>query len=117
MANHRLYPFWGNLTQGLRTGEPQNEIRTGEPGFFEALYSDPARLREFLKAMTGLSRGANLEIAKRFPWRDYKTAADIGTAQGDLIVQIARANPRIQGIGFDLPMIQPIFEDHVAATA
>ena len=28
MANHRLYPFWGNLTTALRTGEPQNEART-----------------------------------------------------------------------------------------
>ena len=29
MANHRLYPFWGNLTTALRTGEPQNEARDG----------------------------------------------------------------------------------------
>ena len=25
MANARLYPFWGRLTEALRTGEPQNE--------------------------------------------------------------------------------------------
>src|ERR1700755_2450003 len=29
MANHRLYPFWGNLTVALRTGEPQNESSQG----------------------------------------------------------------------------------------
>lgn len=29
MANSRLHPLWGNLTEGLRTGEPQNEIRDG----------------------------------------------------------------------------------------
>src|SRR5271154_1668401 len=28
MANARLYGFWGNLTQGLRTGLPQNEALT-----------------------------------------------------------------------------------------
>src|SRR5439155_2611297 len=27
MANARLYPFWGNLTEALRTGEPQNEVK------------------------------------------------------------------------------------------
>lgn len=27
MANARLYPFWGALTEGLRTGRPQNEIK------------------------------------------------------------------------------------------
>ena len=29
MANARLYPFWGSLTEGLRTGEPQNEAKAG----------------------------------------------------------------------------------------
>ena len=58
MANDRLYPFWGHLTEALRTGAPQNEIRTGGLGMFEALYADPARLKDFLQAMTGLSHGA-----------------------------------------------------------
>src|SRR5665213_3580582 len=55
MANVRLYPFWGRLTEGLRTGLPQNEAGTGGDDLFTALYADPARLRGFLKAMTGLS--------------------------------------------------------------
>jgi hypothetical protein len=29
MANARLYPFWGSLTEALRTGEPQNEAKQG----------------------------------------------------------------------------------------
>ncbi len=114
MANHRLYPFWGSLTTALRTGEPQNETSRGETGLFTALYADPERLRSFLKAMTGLSRGANMAIARQFPWKDYKTAVDVGTAQGDLITQVALANPHIAGIGFDLPEVAPIFEDYAA---
>ncbi|MDP9416407.1 MAG: methyltransferase, partial [Actinomycetota bacterium] len=39
MANARLYPFWGALTEGLRTGQPQNEAKTGGD-FFEVLYRD-----------------------------------------------------------------------------
>jgi hypothetical protein len=39
---------------------------------------------------------------------------DAGTAQGDLVVQIAHAQPHIQGIGFDLPGVGPIFEEYVA---
>ena len=27
MANARLYGFWGDLTEALRTGEPQNEVK------------------------------------------------------------------------------------------
>ncbi len=114
MANHRLYPFWGHLTEALRTGQPQNEVRSGGAGLFEALYADPARLKEFLRAMTGISHGANVTIARTFPWKDYRTFVDVGTAQGDLAAQIARANPHLRGQGFDLPEVAPIFEDYVA---
>jgi hypothetical protein len=115
MANHRLYPFWGHLTEALRTGAPQNEVRTGGVGLFETLYADPARLKEFLAAMTGISHGANMTIARRFPWATYKTFVDVGTAQGDLATQIALANPHLRGKGFDLPEVAPIFEEYVAA--
>jgi hypothetical protein len=114
MANHRLYPFWGRLTEALRTGQPQNEVRDGGPGLFETLYADPARLKEFLAAMTGISHGANLLIARNFPWSDYKTYVDVGTAQGDLAAQVAIANPHLTGMGFDLPEVAPIFEEYMA---
>jgi hypothetical protein len=113
MANHRLYPFWGHLTAALRTGLPQNEAKDGAPDPFAALYADPARLKEFLRAMTGVSHGANIAIARKFPWGRYRTAVDIGTAQGDLITQVALANPHLSGIGFDLPAVAPIFEEYV----
>ncbi len=114
MANHRLYPFWGHLTEALRTGAPQNEVKGGGPGLFETLYADPARLKEFLAAMTGISHGANLKIARTFPWKDYRTFADVGTAQGDLAAQISLANPHLHGFGFDLPEVAPVFEEYVA---
>lgn len=49
MANARLYRFWGWLTEALRTGKPQNEVKTGED-FFGTLYADPKRLEGFLRA-------------------------------------------------------------------
>lgn len=113
MANHRLYGHWGNLTTALRTGRQQNEGKDGGVDLFAALYADPARLKEFLKAMTGVSHGANLAIAHKFPWKKYRTAVDVGTAQGDLITQVALAHPEIQGFGFDLPEVGPIFDDYV----
>ena len=115
MCNARLYPFWGRLTEALRTGQPQNEVRDGMAPLFETLYADPARLEQFLSAMTGLSRTANEAIAQKFPWTQYQTFADVGTAQGDLAVQVAAANEHLTGIGFDLPVVQPIFDAHVAA--
>ena len=115
MANSRLYPFWSDLTTALRTGLPQNETRDGSPNPFIALYADPARLKQFLKAMSGVSHGANLAIARKFPWSKYRTVVDVGTAQGDLVTQVALANPHIEGTGFDLPEVGPIFEEYVEA--
>jgi hypothetical protein len=52
-ANERLYSFWGSLTEGLRTGLPQNEMKSGGQGLFESVYGDPQRLRLFLGAPLG----------------------------------------------------------------
>src|SRR6516225_10484168 len=114
MANQRLYGHWSHLTEALRTGKQQSEAKDGAAGTspFEALYADPARLKVFLAAMTGISRGANLAIAQKIPWSQYRTFADVGTAQGDLAVQIALANPHLGGIGFDLPEVAPVFEEY-----
>ena len=114
MANARLYPFWNHLTDALKTGLPQNEVRTGGAAMFETLYADPARLKQFLEAMTGISRGANMAIARQVPWASYRTYVDVGTAQGDLAAQIALANPHLTGQGFDLPQVGPIFTEYVA---
>lgn len=115
MANARLFGFWNNLTTALRTGELQTEAKGGGENPFVALYADPGRLAQFLKAMTAISNFANRLIASQFPWKNYKSAADIGTAQGDLIVQVTFANPHLTGVGLDLPQVRPIFEEYVAA--
>jgi SAM-dependent methyltransferase len=57
-------------------------------------------------------RGANLAIAKKVPWDRYKSYADVGTAQGDLAVQIALANPHLAGTGFDPAEVWPVFEEY-----
>jgi hypothetical protein len=113
MANARLYGFWSHLTEALRTGQPQNEAKHDTAGSpFAALYSDPARLKGFLSAMSAISHAANMAIARKVKWADYRTYADLGTAQGDLAVQIALENPHLQGIGLDLPEVAPIFEEY-----
>ena len=112
MCNARLYKFWGSLTEGLRTGMPQNEAKEGG-NFFAALYADPLKLEGFLKAMTGLSSSAARSIAKRFPWKQYKTFVDVGCAQGGVPVQVALAHPHLTGRGMDLPVVQPIFDAYV----
>lgn len=114
MSEARLYPFWAGLTEGLKTGKPQNEAKRGGDLFGE-LYKDPARLKEFCRAMTGVSLGPSRAIAEKFPWKDHKTFLDVGTAQGALPVTLALTHPHLTGAGMDLPVVKPVFEEYVAS--
>src|SRR3954453_18003671 len=98
MANDRLYGFWGSLTEGLQTGAPQNEGKEGGD-FFEALYSDPARLAQFARAMSSVSAGAGHAIAAKFPWAGHESVVDVGCAEGAVPVQVALAHDHITGGG------------------
>ena len=112
MVNTRLYRYWGSLTEGLRTGLPQNEIKEGGD-FFGTLYGDQVKLQAFLRSMTGISMAGNMAIAQKFPWKNYQTFLDIGCAQGGLAVQIAQTHQHLTGGGFDLPPVEPIFNEYV----
>ena len=114
MAAARLYPFWGSLTEALRTGAPQNETKHGGD-MFSAVYADPERLRGFLAAMTGVSMASARAIATKFPWKSCKTFVDVGTAQGCVSVQVALAHKHVTGTGFDLPLVGPIYEEYVTS--
>lgn len=114
MANQRLYPFWANLTQALRTGEPQNEAKGGGQDLFATIYADPAVLESFLRGMTGVSLPSALAMAALFPWNEVRSFVDVGCAQGGATATIAGAHPHLSAIGFDLPQVGPMFEAYVA---
>jgi hypothetical protein len=115
MCNARLYGFWGDLTEALQTGQPQNEIRhTGKP-MFEELYSDPARLEQFLAAMKGISLGNFRALAQKFDFSKYETVCDIGGATGQLCTILAEHHPQLRCVSYDLPVVAPIAEKHIAA--
>jgi predicted O-methyltransferase YrrM len=115
MCNARLYGFWGDLTEALQTGQPQNEIKhTGKP-MFEELYSDPARLEQFLAAMKGISLGNFRALAQKFDFSKYETVCDIGGATGQLCTILAEHHPQLRCVSYDLPVVAPIAEKHIAA--
>ncbi len=115
MFNERLYGFWGDLTVALQTGEPQNEIKhTGKP-MFEELYSDPARLEQFMAAMQGISLGSFHALAETFDFSKYETVCDIGGATGQLCTILAERHPHLRCTSYDLPVVAPIAERAIAA--
>ena len=113
MANNRLYGFWDNLEEGLKTGYPQNETKGGNKGIFEQLYANPVQLREFTEAMAGIQMGNFMAFSQGFDFSNYTTHCDIGGAGGHFSAQIVRNNPHISSISFDLPPVAPVASENV----
>ena len=116
MANARLYPFWGDLTTALRTGQAQNETKHGGTSMFGELYSKPDRLEQFMRAMAGISAGNFQAFANTFDFSRYRTMCDVGGATGQLSVLVARAHPHMRCISADLPPATAIAARHIAAS-
>jgi O-methyltransferase domain/Dimerisation domain len=108
MANARLYGFWSDLTEALKTGAPQNETKGSGAPMFAKLYEEPERLEQFMNAMSGVSAGNFQALARKFDFTRYKTLCDVGGATGQLSCMVATANPHMQCTSFDLPKVVPI---------
>jgi hypothetical protein len=115
MSNARLYRFWGDLTEALQTGKPQNEVKHTGTAMFEELYSDQARLEQFMDAMKGISAGNCHALAEMFDFSKYKTVCDVGGATGQLCAILASRHPHLQCTSYDLPAVAPIAERAIAA--
>jgi hypothetical protein len=115
MFNARLYGFWGDLTEALQTGQPQSEIKHSGKPMFEELYSDPARLEQFMHAMQGISLGNFQALAENFDFSRYETLCDVGGATGQLSVILAARHPHLRCTTFDLAAVTPIAEKTIAA--
>ena len=115
MLNDRLFKFWHDLPEALRTGKPQNEVKHGQKGVFEELYAELPRLEQFMGAMTGLSRINFEAFAAKFDFSKFQTLCDVGGATGLLCIEAAKRHPHLQCTSFDLPPVEPIARKHIAA--
>jgi hypothetical protein len=115
MLNARLFKFWHDLPEALRTGRPQNEAKHGQKGVFEELYEELPRLEQFMGAMTGLSRINFEAFAVKFDFSNFKSLCDVGGATGLLCIEAAKKHPHLRCTSFDLPPVEPIAQKHIAA--
>ena len=115
MANSRLYPFYGNLTEGLKTGEPQNELKSGQSNPFEILYTDEVRLEEFLNAMQGISIANFRALVDKVDFSPYQSFCDVGGSNGAFAAIVAQRYPHLRCSLVDLPPVEPVARRHIAA--
>ena len=107
MSNERLYPFWGRLTEGLRTGKAQNEIATVGKPLFESLYADPERMGLFLEGMSGISRSRFMALAEHYDFSRHACLCDVGGALGLLALTVAERFPRLEAMTADIDVVTP----------
>ncbi len=115
MLNARLFGFWNDLGEALKTGKPQNEIKLSGKPMFEELYSDESRLGEFLHGMSGFQAANFGALAEKFDFSRYQTVTDVGGALALLSRLVAARHPHLRFQSFDLPPVAPHAQKEIDA--
>lgn len=114
MGSQRLFRFWADLGEALRTGRPQNEVKHTGKSMFETLYANEAGLEQFMSAMRGISAPNFQALAEKFDFSKYRTLCDVGGATAQLSTIVASRHPHLKCVSFDLPPVEPIARRWIA---
>lgn len=111
METHYL-PF-SRFIDTVRTGKPASEIYYGQT-FFEWLKGDPERTDTFSAAMASMTDSIQGDVFAGYRLPEGQTVADIGGADGSVLMRLLREHPQGRGIVFDLPTVVPAAHTRVA---
>lgn len=113
MSGNRLYRYWADLGEALRTGQPQSEAKRAGKPLFDEIFADPIKLREFCAAMAGLSRHNFDVFTDKFPFQRYRRHVDLGASTGLLSRLAVSKYPHLQAVAFDLPAVAEVTRECV----
>jgi hypothetical protein len=106
-------PFAG-LVDTVRTGVPAATVYYGRP-FFDWLAGEPEQARRFTGAMADITAGLRGDLLRSYRLPEGATVADIGGADGSLVIELIAGDPDRHAIVFDLPHIVPAAREAVRA--
>jgi O-methyltransferase domain len=104
MGEDWLWRNWGELMHSVRTGGTAQEHVHGM-GSFEFFAQDAEAGAVFNRAMTSLSQAVVPAIVESYDFSAIRKLVDIAGGHGLLLAGILKANPRMQGVLFDLPSV------------
>lgn len=96
------YAPFGHLLHTVRTGEPAATSFLGRP-FFDWIDENPRLAELQTAAMAGFTQNARGDLLEVYELPAGDTIADIGGADGTLLVELLAGRPERRGILFDLP--------------
>lgn len=115
MFYSRIFGFWKDLANALKTGQPRNKGRNNGQSFWHEICEDEDKLSQFHNVMSGLQAHNFNQLAKKFDFSSYKTVSDIGGALALLSCILGDHHKHLSFNTFDLPAVAPHVQKHIDA--
>ena len=98
------YNVWGNMMHSVQTGKSAWG-KTHGAEVFDWFADKPEEGEIFNSAMTDMSVSIAPMVVESYDFSGFETLADIAGGHGYLLAQILKANPKLNGILFDVPPV------------
>jgi hypothetical protein len=102
MYGSEQYRAWGDLLDGVRTGEPAFD-RVFGASFFDYLAGSPGSGAIFNEAMTGWTAQVADAVVAAYEFAGTRTVLDVGGGHGLLLATILQVYPAMHGVLFERP--------------
>jgi SAM-dependent methyltransferase len=96
---------WKELEYCVRTGQPAFRKRSPSGDAFSQFDAEQAAI--FDRAMATFAPQSAAAIAAAYDFSQLGSLMDVGGGNGALMIGILRANPKLRGIVFDRPEVEP----------
>ncbi|WP_395297510.1 methyltransferase [Kitasatospora hibisci] len=103
------YRSWASLTDVLRN-EPAKVQRD-----FRKDFENLDGVRGLMGHMDAFNSFVAHELDRCVDWSRHTSFVDVGGARGNVAAHLVRVHPHLSGAVFDLPQVEPLFDEHMDA--
>jgi SAM-dependent methyltransferase len=108
------YELWNRFTDALHDGKATSG-RNITAGAVVEEQPDLDRARRFMDHMDTFNQFVAAELSRALDWSRWETFVDVGGARGNVAAQLVLDHPDLKGSVFDVPGVEPLFDEHMAA--
>jgi hypothetical protein len=102
LAGPGLWGPWGRFPEAVKTGAVQSTAALGL-SLFEHFAANPQEAADFMRFMQTSSESVQAEVLRLVDLSGATCAVDVGGGNGALLCALAKANPHLKGVVYDLP--------------
>jgi predicted O-methyltransferase YrrM len=113
MADKRLYPAWGRLSDAVRHNAPTSWDPKVQQNLFEG--ADPVMLAHFWEAMHSISSSTGAALARAVDFRKFTRVLDVGGGSGAIDIELCKRHRHLRSTVYDLPHVVEIAAKKIAA--